>query len=183
MTNKAPKDRLFSGHRRTLLALTGGALGTSQLPAQWARPLVNSLALPAHAQTSVQAGIVYQGFSADLCGVVIGRSGFDSYSINDANVTAPVFVPGPDIFIEPLYELNSVFIFVAIGGTNASIEITGSEGVTPDDLCSGTLETRGAGSFSARVTGTVNGTVYNASGMLSVEGFIAVLSDIAFTPV
>lgn len=40
--------------RRTLLAAiaTGGAVASSELPGRWSRPLIDSVMLPAHAQTS-----------------------------------------------------------------------------------------------------------------------------------
>jgi len=186
MKYKAQKNKLLSSDRRTLIGLTGAALVASQLPSEWTKPLINSVILPAHAQTSVQASIVLEGFSRSL-GFCEGSSGNlpspdgDSFSINDADVTAPFFVPGADISIETLDELNSIFFFVDVGNANIPDLIISSD--NQDDLCAGPHSARGGGSFSARVTGIVNGTNYNATGTLSANGVTGTLSDIIFTPV
>jgi len=44
------KDNI--GRRKLLFGLTSGVAGASQLPGQWTRPIVDSVLLPAHAQTS-----------------------------------------------------------------------------------------------------------------------------------
>lgn len=41
-----------STRRRTLLGIAGGALGATQSPAAWVKPMVNSVLIPTHAETS-----------------------------------------------------------------------------------------------------------------------------------
>lgn len=51
------KDRQESSRRRLLKALTlsGGAVTVSKLPGAWSKPVVDSVVLPAHAQTTAPA--------------------------------------------------------------------------------------------------------------------------------
>jgi hypothetical protein len=59
-----------NGNRRRLikaLSVTGVAAGAVSLPQQWTRPVVDSVSLPAHAQTTAQ-GFFGQG---DLTGIVM----------------------------------------------------------------------------------------------------------------
>ncbi len=47
------KQRIPTARRRALLGLAGGVVGATQLPATWTKPVVDSVLLPAHAQTTV----------------------------------------------------------------------------------------------------------------------------------
>ncbi len=47
------KQRILTTRRRALLGLAGGVVGASQLPTTWTKPVVDSVILPAHAQTTV----------------------------------------------------------------------------------------------------------------------------------
>ena len=42
--------------RKVLALLGGGLLGATQLPKTWTRPIVNTVMLPAHAQTTSDTG-------------------------------------------------------------------------------------------------------------------------------
>lgn len=60
--NDAPDNR----DRRTALKtlfLGGGSLSLSALPAQWIKPVVDTVLLPAHAQTSPDSGPALNGFT------------------------------------------------------------------------------------------------------------------------
>ncbi len=47
------EDKKITNRRKVILGLTGGIAGVSQLPSRWTKPVVDSVILPAHAQTSV----------------------------------------------------------------------------------------------------------------------------------
>lgn len=56
--------------RKVLIALGSGIAGVSQLPAEWTRPVVNALVLPAHALTSGPAcpmSLTAPGMVWDAC--------------------------------------------------------------------------------------------------------------------
>lgn len=42
-----------TARRKILLGLGGGVVGATQLPKTWSKPIINSVLLPAHAQTSL----------------------------------------------------------------------------------------------------------------------------------
>ena len=46
------KAKRVNYRRKVLIGLTGGIAGASQLPSKWTKPVINSVILPAHAQTS-----------------------------------------------------------------------------------------------------------------------------------
>ena len=46
------EDKRTNNRRKVLLGLTGGIAGASQLPSKWTKPVIDSVILPAHAQTS-----------------------------------------------------------------------------------------------------------------------------------
>ena len=46
------KSNSDADRRKLLVGLTGGIAGISQIPAQWSKPIVDTVLLPAHAQTS-----------------------------------------------------------------------------------------------------------------------------------
>ena len=46
------KKNASTDRRKLLVGLTGGVAGASQIPTQWTKPIIDSVLLPAHAQTS-----------------------------------------------------------------------------------------------------------------------------------
>ena len=192
---------LISQRRKILLGITGA----TQLPNTWIKPVIDSVVLPAHAQTSsttttvspsttstpplppMPVSLIYPGRSFDVCRDPSGGPSIQ-FSINDADVTAPfVDMSGSDVIIFPFPSFIpgapsfSLTIIVNINGDITDAQLTNTHNNQPS-ACSPSSNPQGGGSITGMVTGTVNGTVYTVSGNLSVSGQNIILSDLIFTP-
>ncbi len=103
----------MKNERRNLLrALTlgGGAVAATRLPATWSKPVVDSVTLPAHAQTSlvsVSGGLLFNVNSVDATplDLLVPRAMAQFSSVATATVC---FDPGPDgeILVRALVDIN-----------------------------------------------------------------------------
>lgn len=108
LKSKQP-DSKSSGRRRLLSALTlgGGALAAKSLPERWTQPVVDSVVLPAHAQSSPGSGPSSPMFTCTVLGpdtiVAPGGTGDILMTISPA--------PGPGISIQARGECDGNLVF------------------------------------------------------------------------
>ncbi len=188
----------MKSRRNLVKGLFGAGIVSSAMPSAWVKPLVKSVILPAHAQTSTLAPgtFVFPGRSVSLCSFSNTRIRF---SIDDSDILAPQI----DMSGSPLDLFISLYSGLAVpgapeGGNSMSISITypfatGYYGLGHylTELEYMDVNCGGAGDYQVPfeqeqvrggVRGTVNGTAYAVRGTITSQGRNIILSDLLFIP-
>ena len=146
-------DKKSSESRRKLLKSIAAGSGTviagKSLPKSWSKPVVDSVLLPAHAQTSPApppetCSTIKVTFSFTATGIDNGGVGYDIYpagggvSIDGDGVAFNVPNDVVNITYSHTYAPGQYLVYAAVGGSPGSGSITGTGTVA---CCTGDSET------------------------------------------
>ncbi len=170
-----------SSRRQVLLGLTAGIVGAFQLPATWTKPVIESVILPAHAQTTTCARpellIPGRTFSCRSPTETI------SFDIIDMDICAPTYTTGTTnveaanritIYYESSTDAERVFVSGSAGEVASAVVSTGG-------VCPGTVIISG-GAFSFQMQGS-SGLLFEATGRITAAPASITVSTIQLVPV
>lgn len=115
------KEKLVESRRNLLksaLAGSGAVIAGKNLPENWAKPVVDSVMLPAHAQTSIQINTQFNFFGQNVAVASIGSDTSFAESITDSLINDAHAQAGQ----RPIIEMSA-----AVNGSMATVLFTPSQ--------------------------------------------------------